>query len=707
MKKKIKIKQIKKKNNEIKKEDDNKNVINIKKKNKADKEDEAEKKNKIKNYDTKQKKDKIKKEFSKSIDIKKPNKLINNKYNLNINFEQKKFQKSLEKKKSNILNKKEKKDFLKSLYIQKNLLFNIDNQKIDVEENIKIFNSFEIKKKDLYIKKELNNNLKYCSNISKSEINKSINSICSSTKNNNIEDVSSSSNNEFKKISISGFSSKNNIKDNSNTSTNKFEINPQINSSDFPSKNNTTSFYYNLPFSESNTSLNIKEKEIEENKEKKDKEIDNYKFKFFKNKLNLEEEDNLSGNAYEEYAKKIIKLMFILSIKKMPIFNNPQKIEVDFLIYFYLKQFKLGTIKMIDTPIKKLLFDKTKKNKHFEIDIVFELNKIEIINFIDKFKSKIYFKDNYLKIEKDKDNEEKITCFMEIARNLISQGKEKLEQIKKYIKIIKIMNNMRNLIITDINEYERILSKYKCSKETEKVFSIITDGNYDELNFVLNKIVIPQLNYLEGKELKDNDIKKIKENIRNIINDKKELFGNIINKDSLFDNIYYVFEILYHLKINKLKFCLIYIGEICEITCNLTNILNRLKELKYLNESENDLNKYADKKRKYLLNLKSIYHDIKSIIQEFGKKCDKNIRFSKESIDKILDEIDYNIFDFDNFISKHKFQCNAFIFFKEDESSKNSYENIFLFQIKSKEDKILFEPEDLIKQLNIKNNLKI
>lgn len=87
------------------------------------------------------------------------------------------------------------------------------------------------------------------------------------------------------------------------------------------------------------------------------------------------------------------------------------------------------------------------------------------------------------------------------------------------------MNNMRNLIITDINEYERILSKYKCSKETEKVFSIITDGNYDELNFVLNKIVIPQLNYLEGKELKDNDIKKIKENIRNIINDKKELLS--------------------------------------------------------------------------------------------------------------------------------------------------------------------------------------
>ena len=51
----------------------------------------------------------------------------------------------------------------------------------------------------------------------------------------------------------------------------------------------------------------------------------------------------------------------------MHIFYNPQNIEIDCLIQFYLKKYKLGKIKLIDTPIKDLLFDKTKQNKHMEI----------------------------------------------------------------------------------------------------------------------------------------------------------------------------------------------------------------------------------------------------------------------------------------------------------------------------------------------------
>jgi hypothetical protein len=656
----------------------------------------------------------------------------------------------------------------KNIYFKKNVLCYIDNQNIiHVEEKKNFDNSFEIKKKDLllYNKKELNNNLINISSTSENEINKKINSIGSSKKNNNLEDNSSNSKSEInKKIILSSFSTENNIKDKFSTTKNKLEISQQINSVDFSSKNNNTSTFYNIPLSDSNFSNTIKEKKIEGNDEKKNKEIDTYKFRFFKNKLNLEEEDSLSGNAYEEYAKKIIKLMLILSIKKMPIFYNPQKIETNSLIFFYLKQLNLGKIKIIDTPIKYSLFDKTKKNKHFEIDIVFELKKNEIINFIDKFKSKIYFKEKYLNNEKDKDNEEKITCFMEIARNLILQGKEKLGQIKKYIKIIKIMNTLRNLVVTDIDMYEKILNKYKCSKETEKVLAIITDGNYNELNFILNDIVIPQLKSLEKKVLEDKVIVNIKEVIRNKINEKKELFGNIINKDSLLDNIYNVFEIFYQLEINKIQFCLIYIGEICETTCNFTNIINRLKELNYLNENANELNEYVEKKAKYLLSLKNKYHEIKSIIHEFEKNCEKNLVFSKDSIDNILDEVDFNIFDFDNFISKHKFQCNTFIFFKEDENFENivisnleNYfnfntqhlennnekmnmifksaeldkdtpfflifekdfpseilpllmynpnRNIFIFQLKNEESRVGFIPDVLLKKLNIETKFK-
>jgi len=624
-----------------------KNDINRKKKIKEEKNYEAKKNDIIEKKLTKKKEeiknkktDKIIKEFSNSIDIKKSNQLLHN-YNLDINIEKKKFSNSFDKKKINTLNKEKKKYFLKKIFNKKNEFVIIDNP----EENKKCLNSFENEKKDLllYKEKELNNNLINSSSTSKNEINKKINS--------------------------SDFPSNNNIKDSSSTCKNEFEINQQINSSYFSSNNNNTSTFNNMPLSDSYSSLKIKDKNIEKKDEKKNKEIDNYKFNFFKKQLNLEEEDSLSGNAYEEYARKTIKLMLILSIKKMPIFYNPQKIEIDYLIQFYLKQYILNKVKLIDTPIKELLFDKTKKNKNMEIDIVFELKKNEITNFIDKFQSKIYFKDYF----KNEDNKEEITCFIEIARNLISQGKEKLEQIKKYIKIIKIMNIMRNLVVTDIEEYKKILSKYKCSKGTEKVFAIITDGNYNELNFVLNDIVKPLLKDFEGKDLNNEyieNIKNIKDFIRNKIN-KKELFGNIINKDSLFDNICNVFELFYHLKINNICFCLIYIGEIYENTCNLTSILNYLKEQECLNDKGMKLNDYIDKRSKSILNLEEKYNEIKSTINEFEKECRKNIVFNKESIDNIFDEINFDIFDFDYFISRHKFQCNAFIFFKEENNSEN------------------------------------
>ena len=58
---------------------------------------------------------------------------------------------------------------------------------------------------------------------------------------------------------------------------------------------------------------------------------------------------------------------------------------------------------------------------------------------------------------------------MEISRNLIFQGKEKLGQIKKYIKIIKIMNNMRKSV-SHIDQYKKLLIPYKSSDSTKKFF---------------------------------------------------------------------------------------------------------------------------------------------------------------------------------------------------------------------------------------------
>ena len=468
-------------------------------------------------------------------------------------------------------------------------------------------------------------------------------------------------------INISSNESSSKKKDISSITKNKLKNN----SSNISSENKGSSEYYNFQLTDSQDYININRNNNNKEENKKKENMNIYKLRFFKEKLNLEEGENSSGKAYEEYARKVLKLMFILSLKNVPDFKNPQNIVTEHIIDFYKNLLESGKIEKIDTPIGSLIFEESKKEKHFEIDIVLELKKKEIIKFVKKY-GKIIFFENYFINENDNDINEEVTCYMEIARNLVSQGKEKLIQIKKYIKIIKIMNNMRQ-IFSDRKTYNDILMPYKTSESTEKIFSIITDGNYEELKFVINEIVIPKLN-------EEPDYEEIKKKIEITLNEKPNLFEEVENKDSLIDNIYYVLEIFYHLKINKIKFCLIYIGEICESKYNLTNVLMKLKNDGCLNDKGeklliNDTKKMNDR----FLEFKNIYKKIKNIILEFEKKCENYIAFSRESVDKIFDKFDYNIFDFTHYITQMKFEFNAYIFYNnkdEFESLKKDYKNI-------------------------------
>ena len=632
--KKEKNKKIEKKNEGKKEEDKKKEKKNNEKKGEKDKESVEEKKYKEEMKNESEEEEKKKKSIKK--------------YKIKSNKE----------KHSNSMNKK-----------IPNLLFYKYNLNIHSEEENEFSNNFNIKRSNsLFHKYDINNVLdkkNFLNNSNSKKHNRLLNR--EKELNNNKKDSLSSSKNEFER-NPSNFSSikdnlsniksieySSNIKNSSSKSKNRLENNTCT----FSSKNKSSSTFDNLPYSDSISSINEEENKNKkkEKDEKKKEDMDSYKLRFFKNKLNLEEGEILSGDSYEEYARKTIKLMFILSIKIVPIFDNPQKIATEPIIAFYKKQLELSVINKIDTPIGSSIFEQTKKDKHFEIDIVFELKKNEIIKFIEKYNNKIYFQNHFLN-KKDKDTKEKVTCYMEISRNLIFQGKEKLGQIKKYIKIIKIMNNMRKSV-SHIDQYKNLLIPYKSSDSTEKIFSIITDGNYEELNFVINEIVIPNLNNSLDT--------KIKNAIKNKINEKPKLFDNIENKDSLIDNIYYVFEIFYHLQINEIKFCLIYIGEICESTYGLRNILDKLKNLDCLNKNGMDLNDYTIKKSNNLEELKKKYHEIKSIIHEFEKKCENNIVFNKKSIDKIFDKIDFNIFDFDCFISQIKLECKTYIFSQKED----------------------------------------
>ena len=71
------------------------------------------------------------------------------------------------------------------------------------------------------------------------------------------------------------------------------------------------------------------------NLNEKQKEFPDYKLKLIKSILNLEDNDKMSGKAYEDYARKIFKIILIITTKKEIFFENPTKLIFSKIIDFY------------------------------------------------------------------------------------------------------------------------------------------------------------------------------------------------------------------------------------------------------------------------------------------------------------------------------------------------------------------------------------
>ena len=279
-----------------------------------------------------------------------------------------------------------------------------NNLIINTEGEYKTIYNFNNKRSNSFFIKNINNKFQNIKNFSDNSDRNITNKILNRQKcfthdkkynsgNNKNKFEGNSSNFSFNKINSSinkiNINSSNklslNIKENSSIIKKRLENN----SSNILSKNESSLNLYNLKYTESSELIKNSDAKIKE-KNKKKENIDIYKLKFFKEKLNLKNDENLSEKKYENYVRKIIKLMFILSLKIMPNFFNQQNIDIKHLINFYKTLLKLGIIKKIDTPIYSSIFEGTKKEKRFKIDIVFELEKNKIIKFIKKY-GKLFF----------------------------------------------------------------------------------------------------------------------------------------------------------------------------------------------------------------------------------------------------------------------------------------------------------------------------
>ena len=321
---------------------------------------------------------------------------------------------------------------------------------------------------------------------------------------------------------------------------------PENNSSNFSKKEDSQISKKNSKISES-SSTNELEKALTDIKTftQEDKKNE-FKFKYIKKELGLEEYEKMTGKAYEDFARKSFKIMLMII----------SKINIDKIIDYYLKNSANESLR-IKTNIHDIIGAKL-VDINMEIDILAEFKYTLIKKLKEYFKRNIFFDEEIYKSEDEK-NFDDITLVVEVARNIIKQGKEKLNQAIRYIELISILNLYNNKVTQNI-EPSPILNfceKNKISVYSTKMFCIITDGDYPFLKYVFNKII---KNIFE-KNIKD--AKKIKEFINGQLKDK-DIMKKIEEEDMklMEENIYNNYLMFDMLKKNNIKFCVLYIGDI-------------------------------------------------------------------------------------------------------------------------------------------------
>ena len=361
--------------------------------------------------------------------------------------------------------------------------------------------------------------------------------------------------------------------------------------------------------------------------------IKEFKFKYIKKELGIEEIEKMSGNIYEYYANKAFKIMLMIINQTDIKLINPKKIQISEVIKFYLKNSINNDLK-INTNIHDIICSNLIDN-NMEIDIVTEF-KMEVIQELNRsFPKNIFFGDE-CQINSKIEEENNITLIAEIARNIIIQGNEKLQQIIKYIELISILNLYRNQysITANDNPFTSLCNSIKMSETTEKIFCIITDGNYTLLKIVYHKIIKEMLDLNEqNNDIRRNYIKNKIENENIILDIIKK---NDIDSNLLVENILNNYLMIDNLKKNKIKFFILYIGDINQTFYQDNLITEILIGKKSKNNKTDEITKYLKKKNDLNL-INNMNKSLKNYILSFIKAID-NITINKfKSIQNLVD----------------------------------------------------------------------
>ena len=616
-------------------------------------------------------------------------------------------EKNISEKKPTNINNSQSIDEIKDKQMNEKEEIYTNNQQINEVKNNKI-NEKIIYKKNQLLNKEPNNE------INKENIIKSNNEIIGEISNNQInrskesiinKSISNIKNNKINLSRENNINNSNSSMNKSQTKSNSFNINSQNASLKLINKSKTkddsselSSTKFELPKNESTLRLALTDMKEYIQKDK----INQFKFKYIKKELGLDEYEKMPGTSYEELVRNSFKIMIMMIIQDNINFENPKKVKLYDLINFYISYSKnnnneqkesnsenkniinINNLKL-QTNIHNIILTNLIDNQ-MEIDIIVEIETNVISKLVELFPKNIFFVDEIFR-NKGKTNSDKITLVAEIARNIIVQGTEKLKQAIKYAEFISILNLYKDNLSEVINSKVliSIFNQCKMSEATEKVFCLITNGDYPILKFVLNDIL---KEIFEDK----NNITNIKEYINQKIINNKGFHKRIEEQGikSIEEKIYDIYLMFDTLKQNKIKFFVLYIGDIYQnfyqqnLICNMFFNKNKNENMEF----EKVFNSFKDKYN--LKDIKKKTRDLKNIISSFNQQIDSitenkfssSIKELESSINIILDLFNtnennlFNDKNYKNIGDKIKLDLIFNFLGEVDESKKEKYKNL-------------------------------
>ena len=364
--------------------------------------------------------------------------------------------------------------------------------------------------------------------------------------------------------------------------------------------------------------------------------IHQFQFKFIKRKLGMDDYENISGTAYEEFARKCFKIMLMIITQDDSNFENPKNFSINGFLAYYLNNSINDSLKIktkIHDIIKQGLIEDI-----MEIDTVTEFNYKVIEKLIKNFPKNVFFSENAY-FENKNMSDEKVTLMIEIAKNIVHQGSEKLSQIIKYTAFISILNLYKEYYkeIIDSKPLSDICKASKISEYTRKMFCIITDGDYSILKYVFIEII--QQIFL--KKLDNND--KIKDFIIEKIKANNDFAQKIKEKEMncIDENIFNVYLMLENLKKNNIKFFVLYIGDVDQCIYQQNLFYNAISN----DELKEDINYNKFVKslqiKKSLPKIKEMNRKLKDIIHSFCIEMDNiaNEKLTKLNLEQKIDTL--------------------------------------------------------------------